>query len=293
MKSSFRNLVRRGILFLFLIGLSETSFSQAFVFGNSPSYTALNMKNKKPLDTVLLEVRYQFTWTYANNSQPHTEQRTLLIGRNHIYLRNEALYQNDSVATSLIAKGAKGVPLYSNPTIPYEVWTNIQAKTVEIGYRVPFDNLIISFIQPANELQWSFFEDEKQKILGYVCSKATTTYRGKNVVAWFSEELPYDAGPYCFMGLPGLIMKIELEGASWQAIGIRKGKNYEQIYTFARPQQKMTREKAISFLTNLYNDPVATYSALGVECSSTEKPDQVLTSGSIKWEIPNLMKMER
>lgn len=65
------------------------------------------MKNKKPLDTVLLEVRYQFTWTYANNSQPHTEQRTLLIGRNHIYSRNEALYQNDSVATSLIAKGAK------------------------------------------------------------------------------------------------------------------------------------------------------------------------------------------
>ena len=82
-------------------------------------------------------MRYQFTWTYANNSQPHTEQRTLLIGRNHIYSRNEALYQNDSVATSLIAKGAKGVPLYSNPTIPYEVWTNIQAKTVEIGYRVP------------------------------------------------------------------------------------------------------------------------------------------------------------
>ena len=133
------------------------------MFGNSPSFTALNMKNKKPLDTVLLEVRYQFTWTYANNSQPHTEQRTLLIGRNHIYSRNEALYQNDSVATSLIAKGAKRVSLYSNPTIPYEVWTNIQAKTVEIGYRVPFDNIIISFIQPANELQWSFFEDEKQK----------------------------------------------------------------------------------------------------------------------------------
>ena len=26
------------------------------------------------------------------------------------------------------------------------------------------------------------------------------------------------------MGLPGLIMKIELEGESWQAIGIRKGR---------------------------------------------------------------------
>ena len=88
-------------------------------------------------------------------------------------------------------------------------------------------------------------------------------------------------------------MKVEMEGASWQAIGIRKGRNGEQIYTYARPRQQMSHEKAINFLTNLYEDPVATYSALGVECSSAEKSNQVLAPGSLKWKIPNLMKMER
>jgi len=293
MKTSFKCLLRWGLLFIFGVIFSGKSFGQALVFGSTPSFSALNLKNKKPLDAVLLEVRYQFTWTYSDESLPHAEQRTVFVGRNHIYSRNEALYQNDSVATSLITKGARGVPLYSNPTVPYEVWTDRQAKMVEIGYRVPFDNMAVSFTRPINALQWSFCEDEKQKVLGYACSKATTIYCGKTVTAWFAEELPYDAGPYCFAGLPGLIMKVEMEGASWQAIGIRKGRNGEQIYTYARPRQQMSHEKAINFLTNLYEDPVATYSALGVECSSAEKSNQVLAPGSLKWKIPNLMKMER
>ena len=292
MKPSFKYLVHWSVLFNFLIVFSVQSFGQAFVLGNNPSFTALNLRNKKPLDDVLLEVRYHFTWTYSSDSQPYSEQRTILVGRNYVYSRNESLYKNDSVATELMTKGTKGISLYSNPTVPYEVWTDRQAKTVEVGYRVPFDNMLVSFIQPSNVLQWSFGEDTRQNILGYVCSKATTTYHGRIVTAWFTEELPYDAGPYYFAGLPGLIMKIEVEGAAWQAIGIRKGRDGEQIYTYARPRQQMSREKAISFLTHLYDDPVATYSALGVECYST-KSSQMLASGSLKWKIPNLMKMER
>lgn len=243
---------------------------------------------------MLLEVRYLFTWSKLHDSsQPHTEQRTILVGRNNIYSRNEALYQNDSVATSLMAKGAKGVALYSNPTVPYEVWTNRETKNTEISYRVPFDNMVISFAFPSNIIQWSINEDEKQVVLGYACSKATTLYRGRTVTAWFSEDLPYDAGPYCFTGLPGLIMKIELEDLSWEAIGIKKGRDGEQIYTYARPRQQMSREKAINFLINLYNDPVATYSTLGVECYSAENTSKMLVSGSLKWEIPSIIKLEQ
>ena len=192
-----------------------------------------------------------------------------------------------------MAKGAKGVALYSNPTVPYEVWTNRETKNTEISYRVPFDNMVISFAFPSNIIQWSINEDEKQVVLGYACSKATTLYRGRTVTAWFSEDLPYDAGPYCFTGLPGLIMKIELEDLSWEAIGIKKGRDGEQIYTYARPRQQMSREKAINFLINLYNDPVATYSTLGVECYSAENTSKILVSGSLKWEIPSIIKLEQ
>ena len=294
MKISHKYLLVPGALIAFLAAFPVETFCQAFVLGKNPSFTALNLRNKKALDDVLLEVRYLFTWSkFHDSSQPHTEQRTILVGRNTIYSRNEALYQNDSVATSLMAKGAKGVALYSNPTVPYEVWTNRETKNTEISYRVPFDNMVISFAFPSNIIQWSINEDEKQVVLGYACSKATTLYRGRTVTAWFSEDLPYDAGPYCFTGLPGLIMKIELEDLSWEAIGIKKGRDGEQIYTYARPRQQMSREKAINFLINLYNDPVATYSTLGVECYSAENTSKILVSGSLKWEIPSIIKLEQ
>ena len=67
MKTSFKCLLRWGLLFIFGVIFSGKSFGQALVFGSTPSFSALNLKNKKPLDAVLLEVRYQFTWTYSMN----------------------------------------------------------------------------------------------------------------------------------------------------------------------------------------------------------------------------------
>lgn len=293
MNTNINSTLRLALLFCYLFILSEQALGQAFVMGKYPAYTPVNLNIKKSLDKVALEVRYRFTWTYDGEITTHSEQRTLLVGSNHNYSRNEVLYQNDSIATSLLSKGAKGVPLYSNPIVAYEVWTNLTSNIVEVGYRTPYDNMVISFSMPGNELKWKFSDDAKQKILGYACSKATTTYRGRNVTAWFAEELPYNAGPYCFFGLPGLVMKVEYGKESWEAIGLRKGCVDEQIYEYARPVQNISRKESISFLIGIYNDPVATYSSLGVECSSIDNPDKILLPGSLKWDIPTLLKMEQ
>ena len=52
---------------------------------------------------------------------------------------------------------------------------------------------------------------ESQKILGYTTYKATTTFRGRDYIAWFSPEFPYNYGPWKLGGLPGLILKVENE----------------------------------------------------------------------------------
>lgn len=268
-------------------------FGQAMVFGSIPSYTPINLRNKQVLDTAQLEVRYQLTWNYVGEAQTHVDDRTVFVGRNYVLSRNESLYQNDSVATELLTKGAKGIPLYSEPVIPYEVLTNYKAKTVQVGYRIPFDGLIESFVEPSNMFQWTFCEDSTQAILGYTCNKATATYRGKKVTAWFTEDLPYNAGPYCFSGLPGLIMKVKMDGTIWQAIGIRAGRNNERMYSYAAPRDKQSREKAIGFLIHLYEDPVAVYSAVGVECSASDNPDKTLSPGSLHWALPCVIAIEK
>ena len=50
---------------------------------------------------------------------------------------------------------------------------------------------------------------ESQKILGYTCYKATGKFRGRNYVAWFAPDIPYNLGPWKLGGLPGLILKVD------------------------------------------------------------------------------------
>ncbi|WBV61078.1 GLPGLI family protein [Chryseobacterium camelliae] len=63
-------------------------------------------------------------------------------------------------------------------------------------------------IKEDKKPEWKILSD-KQKIGEYTAQKATTNYGGREWVAWFASDLPFQDGPYKFYGLPGLIVKIE------------------------------------------------------------------------------------
>lgn len=52
---------------------------------------------------------------------------------------------------------------------------------------------------------------EIEELYGYKIQKATTEYLGRNWIAWFTNEIQIQDGPYKFSGLPGLILKISDE----------------------------------------------------------------------------------
>lgn len=74
-----------------------------------------------------------------------------------------------------------------------------------------------------NSQQWKILSDT-MTILGYVCQKAATEWRGRKYEAWFAPELPISDGPLKFGGLPGLIFKIkdEKNEYSYELEGIEK-----------------------------------------------------------------------
>ncbi len=71
--------------------------------------------------------------------------------------------------------------------------------------------------------QWEI-SDDTLTVLGYVCNKATASFRGREFHAWFTVDIPISEGPWKLYGLPGLILQVEdKEGLfQFESIGLQK-----------------------------------------------------------------------
>ena len=63
------------------------------------------------------------------------------------------------------------------------------------------------YTEEIEKINWTILLDTLT-IQNYICQKATASFRGRQYIAWFTQEIPISAGPYKFQGLPGLIMKV-------------------------------------------------------------------------------------
>lgn len=55
---------------------------------------------------------------------------------------------------------------------------------------------------------WNISQKETKKIGDFLCKKATTNFRGSEIIAWYTEELSIPFGPWKFKGLAGLILEL-------------------------------------------------------------------------------------
>ncbi len=90
-------------------------------------------------------------------------------------------------------------------TIGHVVWRNFFEKELQVRLFCEEGQPIVykDVMQP----EWSL-ENEKKELLGLTCHQATTTFRGRDYIAWYAPSIPTSAGPWKFFGLPGLIVKI-------------------------------------------------------------------------------------
>ena len=68
------------------------------------------------------------------------------------------------------------------------------------------DNIVLK-LSSENSQNWKL-TTEKKKVKDLNLQKATTTWGGRNWIAWFTADIPFQEGPYKFHGLPGLIVEL-------------------------------------------------------------------------------------
>lgn len=120
--------------------------------------------------------------------------------------------------------------------------------------RTPSASVVLRYEEEPAAFSWQLLSDTGT-VMGYVCQKARTGFKGRVYEAWYCPVLPVDAGPYKFGGLPGLILKVADTAGdySWEATGIEEGA--WSIYEKKFIARKCTRAQARKTIADMFSNP--------------------------------------
>lgn len=138
---------------------------------------------------------------------------------------NYLLYVDDTVRTGALLFNEK-----ENKAVYIDQMNNFRKKTEEkptFTVNVSGDDDFVYYKQNLSELKYTYellkipylindntlsinweLTSDKKEIQGLICSKATTTFRGRNWTVWYCPQIPVVYGPWKFYGLPGLMMEL-------------------------------------------------------------------------------------
>lgn len=138
-------------------------------------------------------------YTTASAREEYTK-RTISV------LKQTAKARNSSEEYNILnsAPGGSCIKIYKN-----NITDSIYVRDQLSG------NNYVEYREPKITMNWELCDDTIY-ILGYLCHEAKCFWRGRNYRAWYSEDIPISDGPYKFCGLPGLIMRLEDQGAEYK-----------------------------------------------------------------------------
>jgi len=136
---------------------------------------------------------------YVKENQP-TVMQTIMASTVPIKVLKDTTYVNESGAT--VTQSFGSATDYSKFPDEYMKVDHSKNK-IEMIKSIPSKKFLIT-----DELNYTWtITNETKKIKDYTCYKATTTFRGNNFEAWFTPDIPINAGPWKWYGLPGLIVE--------------------------------------------------------------------------------------
>ncbi|WP_443946848.1 GLPGLI family protein [Pedobacter sp. AW1-32] len=174
---------------------------------------ALRSFSQSP-DKVLAQVSYTFTHVKdtTDRQNPFTEDMILVLGKNSsIYSSYDKILRDREMRKSLQEQlknqvgGNTNVSLSnkSSKRITSTEYYYFHAQKKYFRKERLINNYFIE--TPIDQINWKIMPDT-MSFSGIACQKAIATFKGRNWIAWFAADLPFQAGPWKLNGLPGLII---------------------------------------------------------------------------------------
>jgi GLPGLI family protein len=167
-------------------------------------------------DKAMARVRYSFTHIRdtLNKDKPYTENMLLVIGKNaSVFTSYDKVNRNLDMQKQVqeqIKNQAGGGPVQikinsssSKPLTEIDYFYFAQENKFFTKERV-FNNYLVE--EDAPKIAWKITKDTAS-FSGVKCQKATAHFKGRNWIAWYAPELPFQSGPWKLNGLPGLIVE--------------------------------------------------------------------------------------
>ncbi|MBA4259000.1 MAG: hypothetical protein C0446_07535 [Chitinophaga sp.] len=195
---------------------------------------SLNAQINEP---ILATATYKFIHVNDTNSRtnPIKIEMFLRLGKTN------SVYSNASLETKIKEERKKAEQTSSGPIRSVQGGPIAVVSSAEMNsdyfFQIPSKKQLIRYanlgIQDYKmemtlpDFKW-VIESDTRTIGNFVCQKAVGNYAGRQWIAWFTTELPFQSGPWKLGGLPGLILEARDAKNEVQFIFKELFKNTEQ-----------------------------------------------------------------
>ena len=149
-----------------------------------------------------------------------------------------------------------------NTNIDYIIEKDYAKNTTIFKDRIARDQY---FYEEERQMVWKILP-ETVKIGVYETQKAETTFAGRKWSVWFTQEIPFQDGPYKFKGLPGLIVKAE-DAKGDYSFDLKETKKINELPNFDARLGTMIKVKRADFLKQqkkFMEDPMSFFQSSGM-----------------------------
>lgn len=183
---------------LYSVGLSQGESYKITYRHNLQFDTLKVLRDTIGVEAILIGNSLESNYSFAklpvqNNSTPKIKEGDI----------QEANDEMQSSGTYTVKYKGKGITYDS---IGNMVYLNMKTQTLSLREHMSSEYIVTEEKTPV--INWEII-NEVRMIKGYACKKATTHFRGRDYVAWFTSDIPIVAAPWKFVGLPGLVLDIE------------------------------------------------------------------------------------